>query len=315
MEAMLFRKYGDPDVFEHAELPDPAPSADEVLIRVVATSVNRLDLFLRNGSRSMVPLPIIPGLEAAGTVVADAHGFSAGEQVMTTNALGEGHGGYASMLAVAADRVVRIPEKVSFEQAAAAGLAASTGWAALFTLGKMRDGERVLIQAGTSGVGTAQVQFVKMRGGWVAATAGGPGKAAELKALGVDLVIDHRNQPVGATVRDAGGVNLVMENVGSTLAESLTACLPDARIVLIGNAGGTDATINTQALRFQRITIIGGGGMHASTDDELAILQMIASGQFKPAMERVMPISQVAEAHRLIEANQVFGKIVLVHPA
>jgi NADPH:quinone reductase-like Zn-dependent oxidoreductase len=114
-------------------------------------------------------------------------------------------------------------------------------------------------------------------------------------------------------VRDAGGVNLVMENTGGTLAESLTACLPNARIVLIGNAGGREATVDTQDWRLKRVTIIGGGAMRASPNDERTMLEAIASGSFKPIIAQTLPITQVAEAHRLIEANAVFGKIVLLH--
>ena len=315
MQAMIFRKYGDPDVFEMAELPDPIAGENDVLVRVMATSVNRLDTFQRAGTRPVGKLPFAPGLEAAGTVVTDAHGFTAGERVMTTRATESGMGGYAALLALPADTLVRIPDGVSFEQAAAAGLAASTAWASLFDIGKMRDGERVLITAGASGVGTAQVQFAKMRGGWVAASAGGAGKAAQLTGLGVDLVIDHRKSPLGASVRDAGGVNLVMENVGSTLPDSLMACLPDARVVLIGNAGGREVNVDTQDWRLKRITVIGGGSLRAKPIDERAILEAIANGQFKPVIARTLPISQVAEAHRLIEGNQVFGKVILTHEA
>ncbi len=312
MQAMVFRKFGAPDVFERADLPDPVPSANDVLVRIAATTVNRLDTFQRNGSRPIKGFPFTAGLEAAGTVVADSNGFAAGDRVLTTRALAAG-GGYASMLAIPAESLVRIPDGVTFEQAAAAGLAASTAWTSLFDLGKMGMGERVLIQAGASGVGTAQIQFVKMSGGWVVATAGSDEKAEKVRALGADLAINHRTTHIGAAVRDAGGVNLVMENTGGTLAESLIACLPDSRIVLIGNAGGREATVDTQDWRLKRVTVIGGGAMAASPKDERAMLESIAAGNFKPIIAQSLPIEQVAEAHRLIEANAVFGKIVLLH--
>jgi NADPH:quinone reductase-like Zn-dependent oxidoreductase len=314
MKAIIFRKFGDPGVLEYDDLPDPVPDANQVLIRVHTTTVNRLDVFQRAGSRP-VTLPFVAGLEAAGVIAADGHGFRAGERVVTTRP--GTFGGYASLIATNADGVVRIPDDVNDEEAAALGLAASTAWAALFDKGQMQEGERVLITAGASGVGTAAIQLVKLRNGWAAATAGGAEKAAKLRALGTDLVIDHKETKINDAIRTVqpDGVNLVMENVGSTLPDALAACAPDARIVLVGNAGGRDVTLDTQDWRLRRITIMGGGVLRTSPANERVMLDAVAAGKLRPAIARVLNIRDAAEAHRLIEDNAVFGKIILRHEA
>lgn len=315
MKAVQFATYGEPDVLKVYDVPDPTPGPSDVLIQVKATTVNRLDLFQRDGSRPVASLPFIPGLEAAGVVLSDSNGFRAGERVMTTRAsLAKGGGGYASKLAVPADHLVRIPDEVTFEQAVAAGLAASTAWGALFDLGHAKSGERVLIWAGSSGVGSLAIQFAKHAGCWVATTAGNSEKASELRRLGADMVVNHRTEDVGKVIHNAGGVNLVIELVGTTLQASLDACVEDARIVLIGNLGGQQATVDTQAWRIKRVNVIGGGnGVRTSTENEHRILQLIAEKAVTPVIARTLPIEQAAEAHRLQASGEMFGKIVLLH--
>lgn len=314
MKAVQFAEFGGPEVLHVQETPDPVPDPDDVLIAVKATTVNHLDLFQRDGSRYNGPLPFTPGLEAAGVVAQTSHGFRQGARVLTTRAAAaKGGGGYASLIAAQAADLVSIPDGVSFEQAVAAGLASSTAWATLFDLGYLKAGERVLIWAGSSGVGSLAIQFAKHAGAWVATTAGSETKAAELRELGADMVIDYHTQDVGKTLQAAGGVNLVFELVGTTLATSLEACAADARIVLIGNLGGQKAEVDTQAWRLKRVTIIGGGARHTSLANERHILQLIAKGQIKPVIARTLPVEQAAEAHRLLASGEIIGKIVMTH--
>src|SRR6266581_9697 len=145
MKAVQFKQYGKPDVLQVYEVPDPIPDATDVLIEVKATTVNRLDIFQRNGSRPVNKLPFTPGLEAAGVVLKDSSGFHAGERVMTTRAIAaKGGGGYASKIGAPAADLVRIPDAVTFEEAVASGLTSSTAWGSLFDLGHLQAGERVL---------------------------------------------------------------------------------------------------------------------------------------------------------------------------
>src|SRR5438552_8085124 len=214
MKAVQFAQYGGPDVLQVREVPDPIPDPSDVLVEVKATTVNRLDLFHRDGSRPVEKLPFTPGLEAAGVVLQDDQGFHAGERVMTTRAAAaKGGGGYASKIAAPAADLVRIPDAVTFEQAAAAGLTSSTAWGALFDLGHLQAGERVLIWAGSSGVGSIATQLAKHAGAWVATTASSAERTEALRKLGADLVINHREQDVAKVLQDVGGVNLVIELV------------------------------------------------------------------------------------------------------
>ena len=314
MKAVQFAQYGGPDVLQVREVPDPIPGPSDVLVEVKATTVNRLDLFHRDGSRPVENLPFTPGLEAAGVVLQDNQGFHAGERVMTTRAVAaKGGGGYASKIAAPAAHLVRIPDGVTFEQAVAAGLTSSTAWGALFDLGRLKAGERVLIWAGSSGVGSIAIQFAKHAGCWVVTTASSSAKASELRRLGADMVVNHREEKVGQVVQNAHGVNLVIELVGTTLQDSIEACSPDGRIVLVGNLGGQQATIDTQVCRLKRVHIIGGGHLRTSVENERHILELIASKAVTPIIAKIMPVEQAAEAHRLVASGELIGKIVLVH--
>jgi NADPH:quinone reductase-like Zn-dependent oxidoreductase len=284
------------------------------LIQVKATTVNHLDLFQRDGSRPVSPLPFTPGLEAAGIVLNENQGFHAGERVMTTRALAaKGGGGYASRIAAPAADLVRIPNAVTFEEAVATGLTSSTAWGSLFDLGHLKAGERVLIWAGSSGVGSIAIQFAKYTGCWVATTASNNEKATELRRLGADLVLNHKEQNVGQMIRDAGGVNLVIELVSTTLQASIDACMNDGRIVLIGNLGGQQATVDTQTWRLKRVSVIGGGVLRTSRENEERILQLVADKLIHPIIARTMPIEKASEAHLILNSGKILGKIVLVH--
>lgn len=316
MKAVQFARTGDPDVLQVQEISAPVPDSDDVLINVKATTVNRLDLFQRDGSRPVNKLPFTPGLEAAGLVAQESHGFRVGERVLTSKALAaKGGGGYASEIAAPASHLVRIPDGVSFEEAAAAGLAASTAWGGLFDLGHLKAGERVLIWAGSSGVGSMAIQLAKHRGAWVATTASSDERAEFLRKLGADLVINHRQQNIAKALQDVGGVNLVIELVSSTLQTSLEACAPDASIILIGNLGGQQATVDTQAWRLKRTTVVGGGQLTTSTENEHQLLQLIAQKAISPLIAQTLPVEKAAEAHRLLAVGEPQGKIVLTHQA
>src|SRR2546421_9231633 len=200
---------------------------------------------------------------------------------MTTRAArAVGGGGYASMIAVPAEDLVRIPEGVSFEEAVAAGLTASTAWGSLFDIGHLKAGERVLIWAGSSGVGIWTIQFAKQAGAWVVTTTSSNEKVSELRRLGAAMAINQREEYVREVnvaeviQNNVHGVNLVIELVSTTLQTSIESCTPDGRIVLVGNLGGQQATIDTQQCRLKRVHIIGGGKVHAGTEKERAILEM-----------------------------------------
>lgn len=314
MKAVQFSHCGGPEVLQVVEAPDPVATAEEVLVDVKATTVNRLDLFQRDGSRPVPALPFTPGLEAAGVVISDSQGFTAGERVITTWAFrARGGGGYASRIAVPARDLVRMPNGVSFEQGVAAGLAASTAWSGLFDIGQLRAGERVLIWGGTSGVGSIAIQLARQAGAWVAATTGSESKAGELRRLGANLVVNYNEENVGQALRKVNGVNLVLELVGASLQDSIDACALAGRVVLIGNLGGQKATVDTQAWRLKQVNVLGGGTMHTTVENEWQILNQISLNAIQPVIAEILPVENAAEAHQKLASQSVVGKIVLVH--
>ncbi|MBA2396457.1 MAG: zinc-binding dehydrogenase [Ktedonobacteraceae bacterium] len=314
MKAVQLAKHGDPEVLQVQEVPDPTPGPEDVLIEVKATTVNHLDLFQRAGTRPVPRMPFTPGLEAAGIVLQDANGFHKGEHVLTDNAVAaKGGGGYAGKIAAPASDLARIPAGVSFEQAVAAGLAASTAWASLFDLGHLKAGERVLIWAGSSGVGTFAIQLAKHAGAYVITTASNSERADALSQLGADRVINHREQDLGKMLQGAEGVHLVVELVGSTLEASIEASQHDGRIILVGNLGGQESTVNTQAWRLKRVHVIGGGLLHTTPQNMQQALQLVAEKVITPMIARTFPVEQAAEAHRLLASGEPQGKIVLIH--
>jgi NADPH:quinone reductase-like Zn-dependent oxidoreductase len=314
MKAVQFSQTGGPEVLQEQEVTDPTPAATDVLIEVKATTVNRLDLFQRNGSRPIPHLPFTPGLEAAGVVDNNSNGFRAGERVLTARAsAAKGGGGYASKIAAPASDLSRIPDGVSFEQAVAIGLAGSTAWTALYDFGHLQKGEKVLIWAGSSGVGSLAIQLAKHTGAWVATTASSDERAEQLRSLGADLVIDHHKQDVGKVLQEQGGVNLVVELVGSSLQTSLNACASDGRVILIGNLGGQKAEVDTQSWRLKRVSVIGAGMAHATPENEQKMLQLVADNALHPLIAQVMPVEQAAQAHESLQSGKPQGKIVLTH--
>jgi NADPH:quinone reductase-like Zn-dependent oxidoreductase len=314
MKTVQFDHYGGPEVLRSVEVADPVAGPEDVLISVKATTINHLDLFQRDGSRPVGKLPFTPGLEAVGVVTSDAQGFHAGERVMTTLAIAaKGGGGYANMLAVPAANLVRIPEGVSYEEAAATGLTASTAWGALFDVGQLQAGERVLIWSGSSGVGSIAIQIAKHFGCQVFTTTTSESKAADLRRLGADVVINNKTQDVAKVAQEAGGVDLVIELVSTTLQTSIDACARGGRIVLIGNLGGQMATVDTQSWRLKLVNVLGGGVRHTSITNERYILELVEQHAITPVIARTMPVEQAAEAHRILAEGGLVGKIVLTH--
>jgi NADPH:quinone reductase-like Zn-dependent oxidoreductase len=157
------------------------------------------------------------------------------------------------------------------------------------------------------------IQLAKHAGAWVITTAGNSAKAEELRHLGADLVINHREDNVGQVIQNAHGVNLVIELVSTTLQSSIEACANDGRIILIGNLGGQKATIDTQQCRLKRVQIIGGGVLRTSTANEQRILQLMAEKAIHSIIYRTMPIEQAAQAHRLLASGEHLGKIIMTH--
>lgn len=326
MKAVLFGGKGGPEVIALGELPDPVPSRGEVLVRVRAAALNRADLLQRRG---LYPPPPgyredLPGLELAGEVVALGEGVTAwkpGDRVMCITA-GEAQ---AELCNVHERMLLRIPDGMSFEDAAAIPEAGVTSHDALFTLGGLRPGWPVLVHAVGSGISTAAVQIAKAAGATVIGTSRTPDKLERARALGMDHgVLVGKEEPRFADevkrLTGRRGCPLVLDFVGGPYAaENLAALAPQGRVVVIGTLGGAKPTVDLALLMRTRASIVGTVLRPRPLEEKIAatqafardVLPLVAQGKVRPVVDAVLPAAQAREAHERLERNESFGKLVL----
>ncbi len=337
MKAILIREHGGVDKLEFADVPDPVARPGEAIVRVRAVALNHLDIWLRRGVPGhKFPLPMIPGSEVAGVVesvddprwkvgdeVIVAPGYSCGRCVACLSGndplcrnfgiFGETvSGGASEKIAVPIRNLIRKPAALSFAEAAAVPLDMLTAWHMLVARAQLRPGETVLVQAGGSGVGSAAIQIAKLWGATVYATAGSATKAARAKALGADETIVYTEVDFADDVRrltSKRGVDVIFEHVGGeTFERSLRTLAKGGRLVTCGSTSGGEVNINLRLVFFKLLSILG------STMGSLAelheLMKFVEAGRLHPVVDRVLPLSQVAEGHRLLEAREAFGKIV-----
>ncbi len=326
MKAVLFGGKGGPEVISLGEVPDPSPSRGEVLVRVRAAALNRADLLQRRG---LYPPPPgyredLPGMELAGEVAAVGAGvtaWKAGDRVMCITA-GEAQ---AELCAVHERTLMRIPDGLSFEDAAALPEAGITSHDALFTLGGLRPGWPVLIHAVGSGVSTAALQIAKAAGATVLGTSRTPDKLDRARSLGLDhglLVGKDEPRFADEVKRLTGrrGCPLVLDFVGGPYAaENLGALAPQGRIVVIGTMGGAKPTVDLGLLMRTRGSIVGTVLRPRPLEEKIAatqafardVLPLVVQGKVRPVVDAVLPAAAAREAHERMERNESFGKLVL----
>jgi putative PIG3 family NAD(P)H quinone oxidoreductase len=320
VKAILLDQPGDPDVLRYGDAPDPQPAADELLVRVHATAVNRADLLQRRGAYPPPPgaSPIL-GLELAGEVVTPAGDWHTGDRVMAVVT----GGGYAELAAVPAGMAMRIPERLSYEQAAAIPEAFLTAYLNLFTLGRLQPGETVLVHAGASGVGTAAIQLARATGARALTTAGSDEKLALCRELGAELAMHYKRESFPERVADftqGRGVDVVLDFVGAPYWDAnLAALAQGGRLMLIGFLGGSRGELDLGPIMSKSLTITGTTLRRTPLPRKVALTQAFVEfalprferGELRPVIDRVYPIEQAAEAHRTLEANSNAGKVVL----
>ena len=320
MKVILFDQPGDPGVLRYDDAPEPQPGADELLVRVHATAVNRADLLQRRGGYAPPPgaSPIL-GLELAGEVVQPVGEWRTGDRVMAVVT----GGGYAELAAVPAGMAMRIPERFSYQEAAAIPEAFLTAYLNLFTLGQLQPGEVALIHAGASGVGTAAIQLARSAGARAIVTAGADAKLALCRELGAELAINYKSESFADGVQAATGgrgANVVLDFVGAPYWDANMAALAlGGRLMLIGFLGGSRGQIDLGTIMGKSLTIASTTMRRTPLPQKLALTQAFTEfalprferGELRPVIDRVMPIAQAAEAHRVLEANSNAGKVVL----
>lgn len=340
MRCVVVREHGGTEALRVETREVPMPKANEVLVRVRAAGLNHLDTWVRRGVPGhKFPLPLILGSDATGEIAqlgADVSGWHAGQQVLVLpgvscgaceacqlgadqlcrdyHILGEScDGTCAEYLAVPAANLAPMPKNLTFAQAASIGLVFLTAWNMLVRRAELRAGETVLVHAGLSGVGSAAVQIARALGAQVIATAGGAAKCQKVAALGAHHVIDYRACDFAAEVRrltDKQGVDVVFEHVGeATFAGSLKVLKRGGRLVTCGATTGGNVALSLHAVFFKSLSILGS--TMGSKGDLRTILRMVEQGRFVPVLDRVLPLEQIGEAHRLLEAREAMGKVVL----
>jgi putative PIG3 family NAD(P)H quinone oxidoreductase len=323
MRAVAFDEPGGPEVLHIAEVADPVPGPGEVLLRVHSAGINRADLLQRLGLYPPPPgASAILGLEAAGeieTVDPGVTGWAPGDRVCALLA----GGGYAEKVAVPAGQVIPVPAGMDLVTAGAIPEVFITAHDNLFTRGRLRGGETVLIHGGAGGVGTAAIQLAKHAGARVLVTAGSAERLERCRELGADAGIDYKEEDFVARTREltgGRGVDVVLDVIGAAYLErNVDALASDGRLVIIGMQGGIHAEIGLNTLLSKRLTVYGTMLRNRPVEQKAQIVQRVAKdvlpgladGSLRPVIDRVLPLDRVVEAHRAMEDEGPFGKIVL----
>src|SRR3712207_5676123 len=326
MRAVTLSGSGGPEVLGWGEVPDPVPGPGEVLVDVVATAVNRADRLQGQGLSPPPPgASEILGLECSGVISEIGEGvtgWSVGDEVC---ALLSG-GGYAERVAVPAGQVLPRPAGVELATAAALPEVVCTVWSNVFMLGRLRRGDDILVHGGSSGIGTMAIQLAARTGARVFTTAGSAAKLDVCRELGADVLINYRDEDFVECVReetDGAGVDIVLDNMGAAyLARNVDALATGGRLVCIGMQGGTKAELDLGKLMRKRASVHAttlrsrpatgpGGKAEIVAAVRHDVWPDVERGVVRPIVDRRLPLSRAAEAHRVVDASEHVGKVLL----
>lgn len=325
MRAVTMSEPGGPDVLTWTEVPDPVCGPGEVVVDVVAAAVNRADLMQRQG---FYPPPKgaseIPGLECSGIISEIGEGvtgWAVGDEVCALLA----GGGYAERVAVPAVQLLPKPAGVELATAAALPEVVCTVWSNVFMLAGLQRGETFLVHGGSSGIGTMAIQLAVRAGARVATTAGTAEKLAFCRELGAEVLVNYRDEDFVERVKaETGGADVVLDNMGAKyLGRNVDVLATGGRLVVIGMQGGTKGeldlgkllakrgTVHATALRSRPAT--GPGGKEAIVAAvRHDVWPDVERGVIRPVVDRRLPMSRAAEAHRVVEASEHIGKVLLL---
>lgn len=310
---------------EWRDVPDPVPGPEELLVRVMATALNRADLYLLKGTYDPTRKPadgMIAGLEGTGEVAAvgrNVSGFEIGDRVMSMCP-----GGFAEFAAVDHRLAMPVPASLSWEEAATIPVAYSTEHNALVTNGYLQPGKSVVINAASSGVGVAAIQIAKLFGAKpVIGIAGSPEKLSVLKSLGMDLGINYRTEDFADAVLSAtggAGADIIIDHVGGTFLQQNLRCMAvKGRLISVGRLGETRGELDLEHMARKRLHLIGVTFRTRTLEEKIAIVQGVVAdllpplgdGVLKPVIDRIFTLEEAPEAQAYMESNVAIGKIVL----
>src|SRR5215211_553606 len=345
MKAVLFRQHGGPEVLEYTEFPTPEPRPGEALVRLHAAALNRMDVMVRNGWPGIkLELPHINGADGAGEVAAfgddtekaENREIELGDHVVINANLGCGEcefcldgkdnmcrkwrllgetvrGTYAEYVSLPLKQLYRLPKDFDFHQAAAAALVYQTAWHSLVTRGQLRKDETVLIVGAGGGVNTASVQIAKWLGAQVVVVGSDAKKLEMAESLGADILIDRSKEEDWSKAvflaTNKRGVDVTVDNIGTTFMQSLRALRKGGRLLTVGNSGGPNFEIDNRYLFAKHLSIIGSTMSTLSEFKE--VMDLIVAGILKPVIDRTYPLKEAASAQERLWKNENFGKITL----
>lgn len=343
MKAVFIEENGGLDVLRYGELPDPTPGPGEVAVRLAAAALNRLDLWTRNGWPGIkIGFPFVLGADGAGEVAEVGAGvdeWQSGAPVVINANLGCGKcefcragfenrcvnwgllgetrsGTYAEYVVVPDRNLKRRPESFDPHKAAAAGLVFHTAWHSLITVGELRPGETVLVVGASGGVNTASIQIAKLTGANVIVVGSGPGKLALAASLGADELIDRNEDEnwsrVVYNLTNKRGVDVVVDNVGTTYYHSFRAARKGGRILTVGNTGGPKFEIDNRYMFGKHLRLIGS--TMGTLQDFDTVMDLIFEGKLEAVVDKTFPLAQAAEAQARLESGEQLGKITLSIP-
>lgn len=322
--AVIATRPGGPEVLQIVERPQPVPGEGELLVRVRAAGMNRMDVLQRQGNYPLPPdTTDVLGVELAGVVESLGHGasrFKRGDRVMALVT----SGAQADWAVVPETTALPVPEGLSFEQAAAVPETYFTVWSNVFERAALKKGETLLIHGGASGIGTTAIMIAKAFGARAIVTAGSPEKCAACLRLGADGAIDYRKQDFVAVSKDmteGKGPDVILDMVGGDyIARNLEAVAFDGRIAQIAFQTGYKAEVDFRLLRRKLVTLTGSSlrSQPSAMKAKLAaaveenVLPLLRKGQAKPLIDSTFPFEKVADAHARMDGGDHVGKIVLV---
>lgn len=329
MKAIRYHEVGEVDVLKFEDVPTPEIGDDEVLVRVKAATLNHLDLRLRAGkSPRPVDLPHVGGIDIAGDIEAvgeNVSDISPGTRVVIDptvktpkgpSVIGvNSHGGFAEYVSVPASNVVPIPDEVSYDDASTLPICYVTAWYGLYDRGNMQKGETVLVHAAGSGTGSAAVQVAKEGGATVIATAGSDEKLEKVKAIGADHTINYNTSDFAEEVKkitEGKGVDVIFDQVGASAWDNnLKSIKAKGRILLVGVVGGGQTTFNFGPVIMRDLSVLGVTVFNSPRQNLINVINLISLNRLKPVIDKKFPLSEAAQAQKMLEDRSQFGKVVL----